>query len=641
MRRPPQDTHAYLVGGGIASLTAAVHLVYDAGVPANQIHIIEASPRPGGSMGRVGGDEASHEVPIWKKGYSLLAARKLNFSYRCLYDTLAKVPSARHPGRTVLDDVKGSPEPQFEADNETSVTATAMEDLDIGAEPVLKAVGEASSEFEFVDVPTVPATPRPASPQAMSTNEIPKEIALSPSFPARLVARGDDGRPQIVNVQSMGLLPAQRMSLLGLILTDESTIAGAVDSKAEIQAYFQPDFFESKFWDVWASLYAFQPWHSAVEFRRYLLRFLHEFAHISTLAGIDHAPLNDYECIILPMEQHLQQLGVDFRYATRVEEVIFNEDPSDVRVTALKTSSRKSEQTETTTLGQHDIVFLTLGSMTAGVRFGGNGHAPPPLPPQDAVMRDPGPVWRFWERLANPTTNPVHHEAFGRPSAFYSHIAKSSWLSFTVTLSGAACALFTHLANWAGFGEESHSTNSNGPLITFRDSPWMMSITMPHQPYFTGQPDDVRVLWGYGLYPDQEGLHVHKPMMACTGTEIFAELLSCLDLPPELSSLQKDGAGIVTIPCLMPFIGSPFLTRTAGDRPDVLPESTPASNLGLLGQFVEIDRDVTFTMEYSARSAQLAVYGLMGLDGGREPPPVHRSDQDVQVLGEMLMTIMS
>ncbi len=251
-RRPPSETHAYLVGGGIASLSAAVHLHHDAGVPASQIHIIEAAPQPGGSMGRLDSREDS-----WKRGYTVIAARKLNFSYRCLYDTLALVPSMRHQGQSIYEDLR--------------VTASEPQSTNGGA------------------------------------------VAVDPaaSFPARLVANGPDG-PEIVNVQSMGLTLEQRMSLLGLILAPEASVASG---GGEIQAHFQPDFFESKFWDVWASLYAFQPWHSAIEFRRYLLRFLHEFSHISTLEGTDHAPLNDYESIILPIEQHLKGLGVDFLYS--------------------------------------------------------------------------------------------------------------------------------------------------------------------------------------------------------------------------------------------------------------------------------------------------------------------------------------
>ena len=160
----------------------------------------------------------------------------------------------------------------------------------------------------------------------------------------------------------------------------------------------------------------------------------------------------------------------------------------------------------------------------------------------------------------------------------------------------------------------------------------MMSVTIPNQPYFLDQPDNVFVLWGYGLYPDQEGTFVKKPMMQCTGQEILTELLHHLKFPLS-PTLEKS----TTIPCVMPFIGSPFLTRKKGDRPDVIPKDS--RNLGLLGQYVEIDRDVTFTMEYSVRAAQKAVYHFMGLK--KDPPPVHRGDQSVQVLGEALMAIMN
>lgn len=331
---------------------------------------------------------------------------------------------------------------------------------------------------------------------------------------------------------------------------------------------------------------------------------------------------------------------------TQVRDVQFA--PGDtIHVSELRIRRRADAADSAIVIGAQDIVLITLGSMTASMRFGSDSSAPSPLPSQEAVLADPGPVWRFWASLADPGKN-RHHAAFGRPQAFYGHVSKSSWLSFTITLSGTATSVFDHLRDWAGFesaeraasvsadssSDKDSFSNSNGPLITFRDSPWMMSITMPHQPYFTGQPDDVCVLWGYGLYPDQEGLFVHKPMMACTGAEIFSELLAHLHMPPPLPLRQ---GAVTTIPCLMPFIGAPFLPRTEGDRPRVRPETS--DNLGLLGQFVEMERDVTFTMEYSARSAQTAVFSLMGLD--KKPPEVHRGDRDVQILGKMLMTIMS
>ena len=60
-------------------------------------------------------------------------------------------------------------------------------------------------------------------------------------------------------------------------------------------------------------MFVFQPWHSLVEFKRYLLRFLHEFWRIDTLAGVDRTPYNQYDSIVLPLLTWLQGQGVEFR----------------------------------------------------------------------------------------------------------------------------------------------------------------------------------------------------------------------------------------------------------------------------------------------------------------------------------------
>ena len=62
---------------------------------------------------------------------------------------------------------------------------------------------------------------------------------------------------------------------------------------------------------------------------------------------------------------------------------------------------------------------------------------------------------------------------------------------------------------------------------------------------------------------------------------------------------------------LMPYITAEFMPRAAGDRPHVVPEG--CTNLGLLGQFVETNNDVVFTMESSVRTARVAVYTLLGM----------------------------
>ncbi len=92
----PEKTNAYLVGGGIASLAAAIHLIQDAHVPGPQIHIIESSSVPGGSMDGAGNAQ---------DGYRLRGGRMLNFSYVCLYDLLSTIPSLSDPAKTVMDEV--------------------------------------------------------------------------------------------------------------------------------------------------------------------------------------------------------------------------------------------------------------------------------------------------------------------------------------------------------------------------------------------------------------------------------------------------------------------------------------------------------------------------------------------------------
>lgn len=94
--RNPETTSAYLIGGGIASLAAAVHLIHDAHVPAFQIHILESSAIVGGAMDGAGDPE---------KGYILRGGRMLSFSYRCLNDLLSIVPSLSDPKKTVMTEI--------------------------------------------------------------------------------------------------------------------------------------------------------------------------------------------------------------------------------------------------------------------------------------------------------------------------------------------------------------------------------------------------------------------------------------------------------------------------------------------------------------------------------------------------------
>src|SRR5581483_40794 len=131
-----------------------------------------------------------------------------------------------------------------------------------------------------------------------------------------------------------------------------------------------------------------------------------------------------------------------------------------------------------------------------------------------------------------------------------------------------------------------------GGLVTFCESNWLMSIVVPHQPHFIGQPDDVQVFWGYALSMDQPGNFVSKPIGKCTGRELMTELLGHLGVTERAEPIL---AITVCLPCMMPFITSQFLTRAKGDRPQVHPKGYV--NFAITGQFCELPEDVVFTVE--------------------------------------------
>jgi oleate hydratase len=216
--------------------------------------------------------------------------------------------------------------------------------------------------------------------------------------------------------------------------------------------------------------------------------------------------------------------------------------------------------------------------------------------------------WALWESIAK------GRPEFGNPSAFNTSIPESYWLSFTVTCRDPR--FFDKMEAFSG------NRAGTGGLVTFRDSNWLMSVVLYHQPHFAGQPKDVQVFWGYALHPDRVGNFVAKPMSECGGADILNELCGHLNFDRDVFETA------ICVPCRMPYITSMFMPRNLADRP--LPVPKNSVNLAFVSQFVEIPDDVVFTVEYSVRAAQMAVYQLMKID--RPVPPVTRHDKSLAVI---------
>jgi oleate hydratase len=354
---------------------------------------------------------------------------------------------------------------------------------------------------------------------------------------------------------------------------------------------------------MWCTTFAFQPWHSAIEFKRYLVRFTHMVSGFNTLTGIMRTVYNQYDSMVRPLQKWLEERGVNFELNTCVTDLAFRHDPNGSVVERIL--CERNGRADAIDVAEREKVIVTLGSMAEASSLGSMDSAPL------LNGKSSGGAWALWERIA------AGQPLFGHPANFTGHIDESKWVSFTTTLHDPT--FFRLIRDLTG------NVPGEGGLITFPQSSWLASIVLPHQPHFIGQPDDVNVFWGYGLFVDRLGDFVKKPMSACSGREIMTEIMGHLRMEVHTSQILET---CICIPCMMPFITSQFLCRTKGDRPQVIPEGT--RNLAFTGQFCELPDDVVFTVEYSIRSAQAAVYSLLGID--RTPPPVYKGDHDPRVL---------
>ncbi len=443
----------------------------------------------------------------------------------------------------------------------------------------------------YKSIPSLSSPNKTVFDETMEFNEKHKSHSM-----ARLV----DSRRAKVPVSSMGFSMQSRKELLELSLAGEDELGASC-----ITDWLSPDFFETEFWFMWVTTFAFQPWHSAVEFKRYLHRFMLEFTRIETLAGVKRTIYNQYDSLVLPLQSWLVAQDVNFLLDSKVIDLDRNTEAGKLVVTGIH--YQQKGENKAIALKAGDLVFLQNGSMTDASSLGSMTSAPEKLTKQDCNS------WSLWETLA------VENPDFGNPSAFNSSIAESCWESFTVTLKTPI--FFNKITEFSG------NQPGTGGLITFKDSNWLMSIVLAYQPHFANQPADVQVFWGYALFPDRVGNFVPKPMAECNGEEILREI--CGHLRFNLDTVESANC----IPCRMPYITSMFMPRLRTDRPLPIPRSS--KNLAFISQFVEIPDDVVFTVEYSVRAAQMAVYEFLGID--RQIPPISPNDKSLHVQFEALV----
>ena len=411
---------------------------------------------------------------------------------------------------------------------------------------------------------------------------------------------------------TLGLHDKNIKEILKLFLTKEEDL-GTIT----VEEYFDASFFETDMWLYWRSMFAFETWHSVVEMKRYMHRFIHLMPGMSTMRGLVFTKYNQYDSLVLPLKKHLENQGVNFVFNTTVTDLDIDITGDKKLVQAIHL--KKENKDEIIQTDENDLIFFTNGSMTENSSMG-DMQMPPVL------NRGEAPVWNLWKKIAQ------KDPSFGRPEVFCSDIDKTKWESFTITAKGEKFKkLMEHFAERQFLP---HRTATGG-IITIKDSNWLMSVTVNRQPQFKNQPADVTVAWAYALFPDKKGDFIQKAMSECSGEELFKELLYHLGVKEE--NMQSYIDEVKVIPVMMPYITSQFMPRKEGDRPQVVPQGSV--NLAFLGQFAEIKDDCVFTVEYSVRSAIMAVYRLLKLD--KQVPEVYPSQYDIRAIAASAKTMHS
>jgi oleate hydratase len=414
------------------------------------------------------------------------------------------------------------------------------------------------------------------------------------------VNRGEDAHTD----GKFGLSEKASLEIVKLFLTKDEDLYDKT-----INDVFTDEFFASNFWLYWRTMFAFEQWHSALEMKLYIQRFIHHIGGLPDFSALKFTKYNQYESLILPMVKYLEAHHVQFQYDTRVTNVLF--DIQGDKKVARKIVCVRGGKEECIDLIEDDLVFVTNGSCTENSSLGDDTHAP-------EYKTENGGCWELWRNIAK------QDPSFGHPDKFCTNTEATNWESATITtLDDRIPPYIEKICKRDPFSGKVVT----GGIITVKDSGWLMSYTLNRQPHFKEQPKGQLVVWVYGLFTNTLGDYIKKPMKDCTGIEITQEWLYHLGVPEsEIFDMATKSARC--IPCMMPYITAFFMPRTKGDRPKVVPDG--CVNFAFIGQFADTVRDTVFTTEYSVRTAMEAVYTLLDVDRG--VPEVFGSCYDVRVL---------
>ncbi|WP_420287120.1 oleate hydratase [Flavobacterium psychrophilum] len=524
-----KDSKVYIVGSGIAGLSAAYYFIRDGHVLGKNIIFLDKLSVAGGSLDGAGNAN---------DGYIIRGGREMEMTYENLWDIFQDIPALELPAPySVLDEYR----------------------------------------------------------------------LLNDNDPNYSKARLIHNKGVVKDFSKFGLEKKDQLAIVKLLLKKKEDLEDLT-----IEDYFSKSFLQSNFWFLWRTMFAFENWHSLLECKLYMHRFLHTIDGMKDLSCLIFPKYNQYDTFVKPLTEHLKSKGVKIQFDTLVKDLDIQINSEGKIVKGIITKQNNKEVVIPVT--KNDYVIVTTGSMTEDTSYGTNTK--PAIAGLDNNESGESAGWELWKNLA------AKSSVFGRPEKFCSSIEKSAWQSATLTCRPSD---LTEKFKEYCVNDPYSGKTATGGIVTITDSNWLMSFTINRQPHYPTQPDDILVVWVYALYIDKPGNYVQKTMTQCTGNEILSELCYHLGLENQLENVIEN---TIVRTAFMPYITSMFLPRATGDRPEIVPEG--CKNLGLVGQFVETKNDVVFTVESSVRTARTAVYKL--LNSNKQVPDIAGTQYDIRQL---------
>lgn len=551
-----------MIGAGIGNLAAAAYLIRDGKWDGSQITVLglDAHGANDGNTVAAFEREYGHRPLENKAGFVNRGGRMLNEeTYENLWDLFGSIPSLNAPGKSVTEEIL---------------------------------------EFDH----------------AHPTHDVGRLIDARTGLRIRGDAL-DYGHMQFTN--------RDRVLLTKLMTMPESKERQLNDVSIEQWFASSPHFFETNFWYMWETTFAFLRNNSAMELRRYMNRMILEFSRINTLEGVTRTPYNQYESLILPLRAWLADHGVTVVTNRKVTAFVFADSPlrDEIVVTGLRYEEvDNGDAPGLIQVEDGDLVFDTNGSITDSTSLGDLDS-----PAVEDLRYAPSAL--LWKQAAE------HFYDLGNPDKFFGDRSQSEWTSFTVTTDSHL--LINEIA------AITHQVPGNA-LNTFVDSTPLLSLVVHHQPHYAAQKPNEGVFWGYSLYPRRSGDFVRKPFIEMTGREMLEETIGHLGRADTratniLDRTEEIMASVVNVvPAHMPYASALFARRAVGDRPLVVPEHS--KNLAFISQFAETPFDMVFTEQYSIRCAQIAVYRFLGIPDSRLTP-LHHYEKNPAVLARAARTM--